>query len=152
MDEGCRAAWTASRVPLCSRLTPRRLTAIVLAQSEPDNVQHTLYIDDIRIEGGTESTVPPKPPSGLEARGYERHIDLHWHDSQDSTVAQYVIYRSLNGGPFKAIGVQRYGVGRFSDYIGDSHASATYRLTARTTTLAESAETAPATAENSPHD
>ena len=144
--------WTRVAIPLNSFKTttirpfePKRLTSIVLTQSEPDNQPHTLFLDDIRIEGD-QSAKAPTAPAHLEAKGYERHIDLSWQPADDQNIAQYVIYRSLNGGEAEAIGIQRYGVNRFADYIGDPNASATYQVSARTSTMAESAKTNAATA------
>ena len=136
--------------PSLRPFVPRRLTAIVLSQGIADAKPHTLYIDDIRIETDQGLDHLPKPPTNLEARGYERHIDLHWKGADDPTIAQYVIYRSLNGGPYKAIGVQRYGVDRYADYIGDDNATASYLVSARTSRLAESAKTDEATAKTHP--
>ena len=127
-----------------------RLGSLVFAQGAADAKPHTLYLDDIRIEADEGSTHKPVPPANLEAKGYERHIDLHWTGAADASIAQYVIYRSRNGSPFKAIGVQRFGVNRFADYLGDEHATASYQVSARTSTMAESAPTAPATASTHP--
>jgi hypothetical protein len=129
---------------------PHQLTAVVLSQGVADGKPHTLYIDDIRIETDRGLDQAPKQPASIEARGYERHIDLHWKGADDPTIAQYAIYRSLNGGPYKAIGVQRYGVDRYADYIGDPHATASYRVSARTSTLVESAKTDEVTAKTHP--
>jgi hypothetical protein len=145
--------WTRVRVPLrrfdsmsLRPFEPHQLIAIVFSQGLADAKLHTLYIDDIRIENDRDLDHPPKQPTNLEARGYERHVDLHWKGADDPTIAQYVIYRSLNGEPYKAIGVQRYGVDRYADYIGDPQATASYRVSARTSTLAESARTDAVTA------
>jgi hypothetical protein len=149
--------WIRVRIPLgrfasasLRPFVPRRLTAMVLSQGIVDEKPHTLYIDDMRIETDLGLDHLPKPPTNLEARGYERRIDLHWNGADDPTIAQYVIYRSLNSGPYKAIGIQRYGVDRYADYIGDDHATASYRVSARTSTLAESAKTDEATAKTHP--
>ena len=149
--------WTRVRIPLGRSASmsllpfkPHQLSAIVLSQGEADAKPHTLYVDDIRIENDRDLDHAPKPPANLEARGYERHVDLHWKGADDSTIAQYVIYRSLNGGPYRAIGVQRYGVDRYADYIGDPHATASYQVSARTSTLAESAKTEEVTAKTHP--
>jgi len=151
------AHWIRVRIPLgrfasasLRPFVPRRLTAMVLSQGIVDEKPHTLYIDDMRIETDLGLDHLPKPPTNLEARGYERRIDLHWNGADDPTIAQYVIYRSLNSGPYKAIGIQRYGVDRYADYIGDDHATASYRVSARTSTLAESAKTDEATAKTHP--
>jgi hypothetical protein len=138
--------WTRVRIPLSAfknksmlRFRPQRLGAILFSQGRTDGVEHTLYIDDVRVENAAAQTSHvPAAPTLLEAKGYERHVDLKWSAPADPTVSQYVIYRSEGGGPFKPIGVQRYGVGRFCDYIGDPHATAIYKVSARTSSLHES--------------
>lgn len=150
--------WTRVRIPL-SRFTtismrpfdPRRLAAIVFSQGNSDGKVHTLYIDDIRIEDGNQKvTRKPSTPTKVEAKGYERHIDLKWETAPDPTIAQFVIYRSMHGEPFRAIGVQRYSVNRFSDYIGDPHATASYKISARTSSLNESSSSPAVTASTHP--
>jgi len=149
--------WTRIRIPLANftstSLKPfagNRLSGIVIAQGTPDAKPHTLYIDDIRIESDHPLQQAPKPPTALQARGYERHVDLHWSSPDDPTIAQYVIYRSLNGVPYKAVGVQRYGVDRYSDYLGDPHTTASYKVSSRTSAMAESLTTDAATATTHP--
>jgi beta-glucosidase len=56
----------------------------------------------------------------------------------------------MNGEPFRAIGVQRYGVNRFSDYLGDPHATASYKVSARTSSLSESSLSKAVTASTHP--
>jgi hypothetical protein len=149
--------WTRIRIPLDSfksttvrPFTPTRTISIVFAQSSADAKPHTLYLDDIRIESSQQLTHAPAAPTHLEAKAYERHIDLHWQAANDPAIAQYVIYRSLNNSPMKAIGVQRYGVNRFSDFLGDPHATASYQITARTSALTESPRTAAVSATTHP--
>lgn len=145
--------WTRVEVPMgrlrSTSLQPfvsRRLGSIVLAQNAADGKPHTLYLDDIRVEKSEAITQAPMPPSGLKARGYERHVDLQWTGVQDPSIAQYVVYRKLDGGTYQPIGVQRYGVNRYMDYTGNAHTRATYKVTARTSTLAESVATNEASA------
>lgn len=150
--------WTRVRIPLAKftsmSLRPfdsHRLGAIVFAQGKSDSKAHSLYIDDIRIEDGTQAKQhTPATPKDLEAKGYERHVDLKWEAPSDPAVAQFVIYRSMHGEPFRAIGVQRYGVNRFSDYVGDAHATASYKISARTSSLSESPLSTAATASTHP--
>lgn len=149
--------WTRVRIPLDSFATaslhpfePRKLATIILAQGAADGVAHSLYIDDIRIENSEMGRHTPAAPEIVEAKGYERHIDIKWKAPEDLTVAQYVIYRSMHGSPFEAIGVQRYGVNRFTDFLGDPHATASYKVSARTSSLHESPLSAAATASTHP--
>ena len=125
---------------------PRRLSSIVLSQGVADGKPHSLYLDDIRIESDQFVEQTPAKPTGLEAHGYERHIDLHWKGVTDPNISQYVIYRSLNGGAYKAIGVQRFGVDRYADFVGAPNVTASYRVSSRTSALAESAKSSPVTA------
>lgn len=150
--------WVRIRIPLrrfqTASLLPfqsHRLSGIVFVQGAADQAPHTLYIDDIRIENDPPAITPALPSvHGLRAVGYERHIDLSWRPANNSAFAQYVIYRSLHGEPFRAIGVQRPGVHRFADYLGDPHATASYRVSIRTSSLQESPLSAPVTASTHP--
>ncbi len=152
------AQWTRVRIPLAAFQTasvhsfqPHSLIALIFAQGASDAAPHTLYIDDIRIEDAPPSRqAAPPTPQGIQATGYERHIDISWNPVQDPALAQYVIYRSEGGEPFHAIGVQRPGVNRFCDYTGDPHITATYRITARTSSLLESPPSTTVTASTHP--
>ncbi len=107
---------------------PARMNAIVLLQGAADGSRHTLLLDDIRVENAAaQGATAPRAPSDLQAKGYERHVQLTWKPVADEHIAQYVIYRSLNGGPFLPVGVQRPDLHRAMDYIGDPHAKATYK-------------------------
>jgi hypothetical protein len=138
--------WARIRIPLSQLRSasvhlfqPRQLNAIIFFQGTTDALPHTLLIDDICIEDGPPGQQKrPAAPTHLQAKGYERHVDLTWDAPADASVAQYVIYRSVRDEPFHAIGVQRNGVHRFEDYLGDPHATASYRISARTSSLHES--------------
>ena len=118
---------------------PSRVSTVVLSQgAATDGRPHELVLDDLRIQADPGPSAVPPAPSGLTATGYERHVLLQWQPVADRNFAQYLISRSLNGGPWKPVGVQRAGVTRFVDWIGDPHVRAAYRVTARTSTLAES--------------
>jgi hypothetical protein len=125
--------------------------SLVLSQGPAtDGRAHELVLDDLRIQPNPGSTVAPPAPSGLTATGYERHVLLQWQPLADADIAQYVVSRSLNGGPWKPVGVQRAGVTRYVDWIGDPRARAAYRVTARTSALAESRASNTATAATHP--
>jgi hypothetical protein len=148
------ASWTRVGIPLASFQTAsvnpfqsHRVSTLIFAQGKADAAQHTLLLDDIRIEKDAPANQPaPGEPMHVLAKGYERHIDITWSPVEDEALAQYVIYRSVGGEPFRPIGVQRPGVNRFCDYTGDSHMTASYRVTARTSLLRESSPSAAASA------
>ena len=131
---------TAFRTASVNAFEPHRMSTLILVQGNTDARPHTLLLDDIRIEDDPPSgQAAPPTPAGLEAKGYERHIDISWGPVEDPSLAQYVIYRSVGGEPFRPIGVQRPGVNRFCDYTGSPDITAAYRVTARTSSLLESA-------------
>ncbi len=149
--------WMRIRIPLeafhtasLHSFNPHRINTLVFSQGAEDGAHHTLFMDDIRIENDADAHAAPPTPKGLRAKGYERHVDLTWAPVDDPNLAQYVIYRSINGGAYRPIGVQRPGVNRFCDYVGNPHFKASYRITARTSALIESSPSAIATASTHP--
>jgi len=119
---------------------PSRTNAIVFLQGQPDATKHTLLLDDIRIENAAAQGAPaPHAPVNLQARGFEKHVQLTWNPVANSHVTQYVIYRSIDGSAFKQVGVQRSDLHRAMDFLGSASGQATYRVTARTSALRESA-------------
>lgn len=141
-----RGKWVRVRIPFQSlqsasvhEYQSSQTNAIVFLQGNSDAAPHTLLIDDIRIEDDAPlSRKPPVAPTNLRATGYERHVDLSWDATEDGSVAQYVVYRSIHGGPYRAIGVQRNGVHRYEDYFGGGIAGASYKISARTSAMRES--------------
>jgi len=139
-------SWTRVGIPLASFQTasvnpfqPHLVSTLIFVQGKADAALHTLLLDDIRIEKDAPSNqAAPRSPLHVQAKGYERHIDITWSPVEDQALAQYVIYRSAGGGPFRPIGVQRPGVDRFCDYTGDPHMTASYRVSSRTSSLRES--------------
>lgn len=118
---------------------PTRTNTIILLQGDADDQAHTLLIDNIRIENGRAHEAAPAPPANVHAKGYERHVLLTWDAPADAAVAEYVIYRSTNGGPFVPVQTQRPDIHRAIDFVNQVGVSARYRVTARTSSLRESA-------------
>lgn len=149
--------WTRVRIPMSAfpsaslhTFHQQKTVALVFSQGAEDNTPHTLYVDDVRIENAAaEKTPAPAAPAQVTAKGYARHVDIAWH-GDDANVSQYVIYRALPGQDFKAIGVQRPGVHRYADYVGDEHLAAAYKVSARTSAGRESALSAAASASTHP--
>ena len=146
LEHPAAGKWTRVAIPMTRfksasmySFQPTRTDAIVLLQGAADGVRHQILLDDIRIEDrAATAAAVPRAPTNLRATGYERHVLLTWDLVPDEHVAQYVIYRSLNGGPFVAVNVQRPNKDRAVDFIGDPHAQARYRISARTSSMIES--------------
>jgi hypothetical protein len=130
---------------------PQRVSSLVLSQGAGvDGKPHELILDDLRLQPDPGPSAVPPAPEGLTAKGYERHVLLQWQPVSDPDVAQYVVARSLNGARWMPVGVQRAGVTRYVDWIGDPHTRAKYRVTARTSALVESAPSNEAAAATHP--
>ncbi len=128
---------------------PERLQSIIFHQRRGDGAKHVLIVDDIRVDdepapGASASSLPV--PESVAAKGYDRHIDLQWRAPAASSANYYVVYRSIDSQPFAAVGIQRPGVNRFTDFIGRSGVTARYRVAAADWQGKESAQSGAATA------
>ncbi len=131
---------------------PARLASIAFIQGLDDGVRHTLRIDEIRIDDG-EGEAPGaalSAPAGLAARGYDRHVDLTWRPSAAPELLHYRIHRSLDGGPFVPVGIQKGTLTRYADFVGASGRRVAYRIGAVDTGYRESPLSAPVTAATHP--
>ena len=77
---------------------PRKLQSIFFLQGIADAAEHTLIIDEVKIDfADLGDDAPPAAPQALRAKGYDRHVDLDWQPNAEEDVQRYVIYRSLDG-------------------------------------------------------
>ncbi|MCF8366663.1 MAG: T9SS type A sorting domain-containing protein [Bacteroidales bacterium] len=109
------------------------IKTIGFGQNVSDNVQHTLFVDDMRIFKGDGSSTPVAAPQGLTARGYDSHVYLTWQPNTESNLNGYEIYQSINGGASFA---KRAVVGKYdtiyTDFVREQGTNLTlkYKLTA----------------------
>ncbi len=108
-----------------------RLASIFFVQGLDDGKAHTLYIDDIRIGDETPTDgQAPATPTGLTAKGYDRHIDLTWQSNKGAEPFSYKIYRSWDGQNYAPIGVQKGHLTRYVHFIGAPGETAFYKISA----------------------
>ena len=133
--------WIQVRIPLDKFKTgsihafePERTERIVFSQGLADGIEHVLLIDEITIDDATaaaagvsEATALPAPRN-VSAKGYERHVDVRWDAVVSPELRRYVIYRSLQGGEFKPVGIEAPGMNRFTDYLGKPGVTARYKV------------------------
>ncbi len=132
--------WVPVRIPFAKlrsasvyEFRPERLQSLIFHQRRADGKRHVLIVDDVRIDdepapGAAPAALPV--PDSVTAKGHDRHVDVEWRVPAESAANYYVVSRSTDGGPFLAIGTQRPGVNRYSDFIGRSGATARYRVAA----------------------
>ena len=136
--------WVQVRLPLGKFATasirpfqPRELHSVHFGQSAADDTPRTLIIDEIKIDYrsvaspvAAEVRSAPPAPQNVQAKGYDRHIDIKWNPVADNDLQGYTIYRSLAGHKFQPVGIQRAGINRYTDFLGQSGAKASYRVKA----------------------
>lgn len=132
------AKWKRIPVPLAAFRTasirpfdPHRTVSVSFIQGAADESQHVLIIDELSIEDGRDGSRAALPvPADLRATGYDCHIDLTWKGAENPNVQRYVIYRSLDGGPYRAIGIQVPDIHRYADFLGSAGRRAAYKVAA----------------------
>ncbi len=145
--------WVQVRIPLTSlhsasvyAFDPARLQSIIFLQGRADDAEHTLIVDQVRVDDEHAPAPPPGTPVQVTAQGFDRHVVVHWEATVTPGLAHYVIYRSTGGGTYAPVGIQLPGIHRFSDFLGQSNATASYRVTAADWQNRESAASAAVTA------
>ncbi|HEX9112497.1 MAG TPA: hypothetical protein VF845_13540, partial [Terriglobales bacterium] len=132
--------WTRVKLPFDSfvgsvretrvaQFDPQRLARITIVQGLDDGKPHTVYIDEIAIgDDDANNSKGPAAPSGLDAKGYDRHIDLTWTPSDAANLRYYKIYRSFDGRRYAAVGIQKQGPTRYEDFLGKSGKTSFYKI------------------------
>ena len=152
--------WFQLRLPLSEFETAsihpfeaRELHSLYFSQGTADDKPHTLIIDEIKIDDRSEASplAPelrslPRSPKNVQAKGYDRHIDISWDPVKESNLQSYAIYRSIDRHKFQPIGIQAADIDRYTDFIGRSGVKATYRVKAVDRSYRQSALSAAATA------
>lgn len=131
--------WVQVKIPLrdfatasIHRLETNYLGKLIFSQASADAAPHILIIDQITIEdsriGAARSALPA--PQEVTATGYERHIDVAWKPVVSEYLRHYVIYRSMDGKSFEPIGIQARGLRRYTDFLGETDQTASYKVAA----------------------
>lgn len=113
-----------------NKFNPTQLARIFFVQGLDDGKEHTLYIDDVRVGDDIPNVnQTPATPAGLNAKGYDSHIDLTWRRNSEAPF-YYKIYRSWDGQNYSAIGTQKGHLTRFVDFIGAQNKKVFYKISA----------------------
>jgi exo beta-1,2-glucooligosaccharide sophorohydrolase (non-reducing end) len=152
--------WFQIRMPLSEFQTASihnfqasRLHSLHFSQSVSDDTPHTLIIDEIKIDDKTNASPvapevrkAPRAPQHVQAKGYDRHVDISWDPVPDQELQSYVIYRAIGKHRFQPIGIESSDINRYSDFIGESGVAANYRVKAVDRSYRQSAFSAIASA------
>ncbi len=138
--------WTTIRIPLRRFKTasvhafePQRTVSVLFTQGAADETEHVLVVDEINFERSDAARTAQLPPvRHLRAEAFERHVDLSWDPVESPAMRRYIVYRSLDGGPFRPVGTQTEGINRYADFLGAPSHRASYRVTASDSEFHES--------------
>ncbi len=128
--------WTKIKIPINVFLDNpgladlKQIKTIFFGQEVADGVQHTLYIDEIRIVNENENdTIPPAIPKLLYAKGFYKHIDIKWEKNKEEDLHGYYIYKIKNGLP-ELISYVGKNEMYYADFIGKIDSTCTYSISA----------------------
>ncbi|MFN2515155.1 MAG: glucoamylase family protein [Pyrinomonadaceae bacterium] len=130
--------WVQMKIPLrlfttasVGSFDSRKVQSIFFLQGTADEAEHTLIIDEVKIDvAHPNDNAPPAAPKGLSAKGYERHIDLTWQPHAEGDLQRYIIYRSFDGARYEPIGIQHPPFQRYTDFLGKQTGRVFYKITA----------------------
>lgn len=108
---------------------PAKVLAIVFCQPFKENGKlRTIYIDDVEfIQNRNPDGVAESPVINL-AKGYLKHVDIEWKQPTDKNIRFVKIYRSTNGRPYKAVGIQQPFINRYADFTGETGKKYEYKI------------------------
>jgi exo beta-1,2-glucooligosaccharide sophorohydrolase (non-reducing end) len=131
--------WTQVRIPLREFRTEsphtfegRHTHNIYFVQDASDGIEHTLFLDEIKIDASSEaassgpSALPM--PANVHAVAYERHVDVTWDPVTSDDLQYYLVYRSVDGNHFEPAGIQMAGLTRYMDFLGSPNRKAVYKV------------------------
>jgi len=149
------ARWVQVRIPLSEFRTasiyefrPQYLQNVIFHQAATDGKQHTLIVDEFRIDADPDNAprATLSAPQNVRAVGYERHVDLRWDPIRNPALGRYVIYRSLDSKNYEPIGIQIPGNDRYTDFVGKAGFTASYKVVASNRQYQESPASSAASA------
>lgn len=109
-----------------------RIKTIFHYQRHDDGVQHTAWLDEVRlIKSGASGSEPPAAPRDLTAAGYDSRIDLKFARNTEPDLLGYFVYRSeTREGAFEKLTGTVHTTHLYSDFFGENDRTYHYYVTA----------------------
>jgi hypothetical protein len=95
--------WTRITIPMTLFLDSgdgvdyTQIKTIGFAQLADDGAEHTLLIDNMRVNKGDGSSPQASIPQGVTAKAWEYHVEVSWDPNPEAYVSAYEIERSVIG-------------------------------------------------------
>jgi hypothetical protein len=135
IDGYARNKWLKVAVPIKNFSIPLDVTALntVVFGPPPGNLSgtsklHRMYIDQIELGNETPAGAVKSAPQLLEAKGFEKHVDIMWTPVKDTRVKYVKIYRSADNQTFYPVGIQSPRTSRYADFTGTTGKKFFYKI------------------------
>lgn len=118
---------------------PESIIGVAFSQSNEDEKEHVVYVDDIEFLSSGNTTAMLDKPVIASAKGYALHNDIVWNKPTHKNFHLVKIYRSENGKDFIPVGIQQPFINRFADFTGQSNKHYAYKISFLNSSYEESA-------------
>src|SRR5258707_4904403 len=85
---------------------PAHLQSVIFHQGRADDAEHTLIVDQVRVDDERAPGSPPDTPTQVTAQGYDRHVVVERQSTETPALTHYFIYRSTNAAGYRPVGRQ----------------------------------------------
>lgn len=106
-----------------------KIKTIYFGQGTTDGIEHTIYLDDVKMVKSSTGSNAVSTPAGVAAKGYDSHIELSWNANPESNIVEYNIYR-LQDTTYKLIGISQPDIRYYEDFLGGPGITGAYKITA----------------------
>ncbi|WP_242918600.1 glucoamylase family protein [Pontibacter liquoris] len=125
--------WLRVEVPLSafkglSFGKPDEVDVVAYQQQSDDGKHHELYLDQLELQPQHPETSIKAIPKLLQAKGYEKHVDLAWEKISDPAVRYVQVYCSSDNKTFKPVAMQLPLYQRYADYVDTVGQTFYYRI------------------------
>lgn len=111
-----------------------------------DNPEWVRCVFELVCDGGGTDTTPPAQVSNLSATPNSDHIYVDWYNNDETDLAGYTVYRSVNSGPFNPLNANLLEFSNYTDNAVAAGNSYRYYVTAEDQAANESIPSATVTA------
>jgi hypothetical protein len=128
-----RNSWLSVSIPLkefknISFKESKELNVISFTQQSDDQKEHQLFIDQIEFLPSLAGEAVTAQPKLVQAKGYEKHIDVEWEKITDPAVRYVKIYRSADNKNFDPVAIESPAFKRFDDFVDTTGRSFFYKI------------------------